>query len=202
MNCWDMIPENIGKYDLILQCGNIEYLKLAGQDEKEVYTKYAKIIRSLLNPKGKYFMTGLHSNPDFYNYIDSCNDYMSLYLLWKGNDGSYPYGRTAFDTHFESVGFKKTYDEERTNDYYICSILWMSSLANTYTDMCRNGYSIKNLLKACFKTIAAPYYIHTYLTYIPHKLPEKQPWTWQFIPQLKQNKLASPSILLYMLFEL
>ncbi len=30
MNCWDMTPNNIGTYDLILQCGsgNIEYLRL------------------------------------------------------------------------------------------------------------------------------------------------------------------------------
>ncbi len=216
MNCWDMTSDKIGTYDIILQCGNIEYLKLAGFDEKTIYAKYASIIKKLLNPKGKYFMTGLHSNPDFYcaqkfpgitkclskDCMLNANDYVNLYLLWKGNDGAYPFGKDAFSKHFESVGFKLTHYEERTNDYYIYSALWMSSLANSYTDMCRNGYSFKNLSKAIIRTIAAPYYIHTYLTYIPHKKIEKQPWTWQFIPQYKCDQWASPSILLYTLFEL
>lgn len=217
MNCWDMKSKDIGTYDMILQCGNIEYLKLAGYDEKDVYEKYGNIIKALLNPGGKYFMTGLHSNPDFYctgleceqkfpnmlsNSIFSNNDYRNLYLLWKGNDGAYPFGRDAFTKHFESIGLKLTHCEERTNDYYIYSALWMSSLANSYTDICKNGYNSKNLLKALIRTIAAPYYIHTYLCYTPHKIIEKQPWTWQFIPQYKCGKWASPSVLLYCLFEL
>ena len=211
MNCWDMTPETMGQYDLVLQCGNIEYLRLAGYDETMAYTKYGNIIKSLLRPGGKYFITGLHSNPDFYhtkkisnilsNNFDS-NDLINLYLLWKGNDGAYPFGRTAFSQHIESVGFKQTHCEERTNDYYIYSMLWMSSLANAYTDMCKRGYGFKNIFKALVKTIAAPYYIHTYLTYIPHKIMKKQPWTWQFIPQYKNGTWASPSILLYILFEL
>ena len=217
MNCWDMTPEKIGTYDMILQCGNIEYLKLAGGDEKDAYTNYGNIIKTLLKPSGKFFVTGLHCNPDFYCMDQECrekfpemfsknnitlNDYRNIYLLWKGNDGAYPFGRDAFSKHLENIGFKTTYCEERTNDYYIYSALWMSSLANSYTDMCREGYSLKNLSKALFRTIAAPYYIHTYLCYIPHETMEMQPWTWQFIPQYKCGKFSSPSILLYMLFEL
>jgi hypothetical protein len=203
MNCWDMRPGDIGKYDVILQCGNIEYLRLAGHSEKEVYTKYGNVIKTLLEPNGKFFVTGLHNNPDFYGPRSlGINDLINIYLLWKGNDGAYPYGVDGFSEHFQNIGFKKTYCEERTNDYYIYSGLWMSSLANAYTDLCRTGYGMKNLVKALVRTIGAPYYIHTYLCYIPHRIMEKQPWVWQFIPQNKAGRWASPSVLLYMLFEI
>jgi hypothetical protein len=129
------------------------------------------------------------------------SDIINLYLLWRGNDGAYPSGKDGFSQYLEQIGFNKIYHQERTNDYYIYSILWMSSIHSSQTDLCRTGYKLINLFKALMTTIAAPYYIHSYLTYMPYKNANKQPWTWQFIPQYKNGKWISPTSLQYLLFE-
>jgi hypothetical protein len=204
MNSWMMTPDKLGTYDLILHCGNIEYQRLAGESET-VYADYGLIIRSLLKPGGKYFVTGLHVNLAFnlFNYANhSMHDMVSLYLLWRGNDGAYPKGVDGYSRYVEQIGLKKIYQEERTNDYYIYSVLWMSSLSSACTNLCETGYSASNLFLATVRTIAAPYYLHSYMTYMPYKNLSRQPWVWQFIPQYRDGRWMSPVSLQYLLFEL
>ena len=43
MNSWDMTKEVLGTYDLILQCGNLEYIKCTGESH-DVYAKFCNII--------------------------------------------------------------------------------------------------------------------------------------------------------------
>lgn len=64
MNSWDMTPDVIGTYDLILQCGNLEYILCTGESETK-YIDYCNIIKKLLNKNGKYFVTCIHFNENF-----------------------------------------------------------------------------------------------------------------------------------------
>lgn len=197
MNAWDMTPELIGTYDLILQCGNLEYIKCQGESN-EVYLNYSKIIKSLLNDNGKYFITCIHLNDNFKFTI---YDNIRCYFLWSGNDGSYPKSKNGFSKHIESIGFTKLYQEDRTIDYWIASVIFMSFLQCRNGKSCVNSLTIKGLFLALFKTIAAPYYIHTYICYSPTTNYEWLPWLWEFVPQERNNKLEFPATLEYILFQ-
>ena len=197
MNSWDMDANVLGKFDLILQCGNLEYIKCSGESN-EVYTKFCNIINSLLKKDGKYFITCIHFNDKYrkFNLYDNLN----CYLLWSGNDGSYPYGKDGFTKYAEKAGLIKLYQEERTNDYFITTVIFMSYL-QCMKGKCVNSITYISFLDALYKTIAAPYYIHTYLCYSPTKDFYNLPWQWEFIPQNINNNYISPVTLEYILMK-
>lgn len=190
MNAWDMTPEKIGTFDLILQCGNLEYILRNGQNPEEIYTKYSNIIRSVLNKNGLYFITCCHINE---NYIksDSWNsfsfDYMlHTYIIWAGNDGLYPRYKDGFSKYANKTGLKTIYQEERTHDYYIAMNLFFSHF-QSYDGSCLTSVSLSSFMDALFKTIAGPYYIHTYLCYLSTNEYVNDyvwnPFLWEFTPE-------------------
>ena len=197
LNSWDMTKEKIGTYDLILQCGNIEYIRCSGESE-EKNANYCKIINSLLKPNGKYFITCIHNNLNYHKY--SLYDYINCYILWSGNDGGYPDGENGFTKYAKKAGLKTIYQQERTNDYFIISAIFASHF-QCYKGKCINSLSLKGVLNALIKTIAAPYYIHTYLCYSTPNNFYWLPWLWQFIPQNKNGKWISPATLQYILMQ-
>jgi len=198
MDSWNMTPEELGTYDLILQCGNVEYIRCVGESS-EKYETYCNIIKKLLNKNGKYFITCIHFNEKYSSY--SLYDYINAYLLWSGNDGTYPMGKDGFTKYAEMVGLKTTFQQERTHDYYIVSTYFMSYFRCAKNNTCYNMMSFSDTLIALFKTIAGPYYIHSYLQYTPSTNYYWIPWLWQFIPQIKNNEYIFPVTLEYILFE-
>jgi cyclopropane fatty-acyl-phospholipid synthase-like methyltransferase len=198
LNAWDITPEKVGTFDLIIQCGNLEYICCSGEDY-EIYTKYSNIIKKMLNSNGKYFATCIHYNPGFTD--ESFRDYVNCYFLWSGNDGYYPIGKDGFTKYAEKVGFKKIYQQDMTLDYLITTVLFMSYL-RCNNKKCSNLMSYSDLIKSLIKTIAGPYYLHTYLCYTPTKDFDNLPWQWEFIPQLKKGKWVTPVTLEYILLQL
>ena len=198
MNYWDITPEIIGKYDLVLQCGNIEYALCSGENPNK-YTDLCKIINSVLNEKGHYFITCIHTNDNFGEL--SLYDRIRLYFLWSGNDGYYPDGIDGFLKYAEKAGLKTIYQEERTNDYFITTMLYMSYYRCRKNNKCENTFSMSGFMHALFKTIAAPYYIHSYICYQPSKFYYLLPWSVQFTPQYKNGKWMTHETLQYILFE-
>ncbi|MBM3930871.1 MAG: methyltransferase domain-containing protein [Sphingomonadales bacterium] len=195
---WNITPEVIGTYDLVLQCGNNEYVLCSGENPNK-YTDFFKIVSSVTNENGKYFVTFIHTNSEFGKV--SLYDYLRLYFLWSGNDGYYPDGKNGFTKYAKNTGLVPIHQEERTNDYYITSTLFMSYYHCRKDNKCENTISIPGLMKAIFKTIAAPYYLHSYLCYIPFSEYTWNPWLYQFIPQYKNGKWVSPETLEYILFK-
>ena len=198
MNSWDMNPEVLGTYDLILQCGNLEYIKCTGESDNK-YLEYSEIIKKLLNNDGKYFITCIHTNKDFGKH--SLYDSIRGYFLWSGNDGQYPTGRDGFSKYAEKAGLKNIFQQDRTNDYFITTVIFMSYIQCMKNNKCVNSLTASGVLDALFKTIAAPYYIHTYVCYSPTNDFYWLPWQWEFIPQYKDYKLVSPVSLEYILFQ-
>ena len=199
MNSWNMLPEELGKYDLIIQCGNLEYIKYT-LDSPDIYTDYANIIQSLLNDGGKFFITCIHLN-DKFTY--SLYDDIRMYILWSGmgGDGSYPKSKDGLLKYFEKAGLKKIYQEDRTIDYWVTTVIFMSYFQCRKNNECVNSLSISGLFDALLKTIAAPYYLHTYLLYSPTADYFWLPWLWEFVPQIRNNKLEFPTSLEYILFQ-
>jgi cyclopropane fatty-acyl-phospholipid synthase-like methyltransferase len=198
LNHWDMTPEVIGTYDLIIHCGALEYIMCTGESH-ENYVNYCNIIKQLLNENGKYFVTCIHFNEKFGNY--SLYDNINAYFLWSGNDGSYPLGADGFTKYAEKSGLKVIKQHERTNDYFITTILYMSFLRCSKNNKCVNMFYLNDFLIALFKTIAAPYYLHTYICYAPTNDFYWLPWQWEFIPQYKNGQYVSPVTLQYILFQ-
>jgi hypothetical protein len=65
-----------------------------------------------------------------------------------------------------------------------------------------NSISLTGFIDALIKTIAGPYYLHTYLCYSPHKYNFNYlPWFWQFNPQYINNEWITPTTTEYILFE-
>jgi cyclopropane fatty-acyl-phospholipid synthase-like methyltransferase len=197
MDYWNMTSDVIGKYDLVLQCGNIEYAICSGENENR-YTELCKIINSLLNENGNYFITCIHANENFGEL--SIYDRIRLYFLWSGNDGYYPHGKNGFSKYAEKAGLIPIHQEDRTNDYFITSMLFMSYY-RCRKNVCDHIVSLSGILHALFKTIAGPYYIHSYLCFQPSKYYDLNPWNVQFTPQYKNGKWVSPQTLQYILFE-
>ena len=203
MNSWNMTKEVLGTYDLILQCGNLEYIKCSGESDEDIYIKFCNIIYQLLNPHGKYFITCIHFNEHFNEHLKKYKiyDIINCYILWSGNDGSYPKGKYGFSKYANKIGLKTIHQEDRTNDYFITTIIFMSYLQCMKNNKCVNSVSSLGILDAMVKTIADPYYIHTYLCYSPHKNFYWLPWQWEFIPQYIDNKWITPVTLQYILFQ-
>jgi len=210
MNSWDMTPEVLGTYDLILQCGNLEYIARSGQDRATVYTKFSQIISRLLNPHGKYFITCCHVNNKYIsskNFIDFPLDYLfHCYFLWAGNDGWYPYDRDGFSQYANNVGLNTVYQEDRTHDYFI-TMNFAFSYFQCANGSCETSFSILSFLDALFKTIAGPYFIHTYLCYLSTgDYGSKDtyiwnPFMWEFAPQDRNGAWQPPMTLQYIMFE-
>ena len=66
---------------------------------------------------------------------------------------------------------------------------------------CTNSISLKGLVESFIKTIAGPYYLHTYLCYSPTKNFDWLPWQWEFIPQKVNNRWITPVTLQYILLQ-
>jgi hypothetical protein len=47
-------------------------------------------------------------------------------------------------------------------------------------------FNFRDFCLALFKTIAAPYYVHTYICYAPTDDFTWLPWLWEFVPQVKR----------------
>lgn len=197
MNSWDMTNIQLGTFDLILQCGNLEYIKCTGESYVKYY-EYSKKINSLLNSNGKYFITCIHFNDKF--KLKNLYDNINCYFLWSGNDGSYPNGKNGFSKYAEKAGLKNIYQQERTMDYLITTVIYMSYL-QCMKGKCVNSMTILGLTDACVKTIAAPYYLHTYLCYSPTIYFDWLPWQWQFIPQKINDEYITPVTLEYICFQ-
>jgi hypothetical protein len=167
-------------------------------ESNELYLDYCKIINSILNINGKYFVTCLHRNIDF---KFSLEDKLKCYILWSGNDGFYPHTKTGFTKYAEKAGLKNIYQEDRTIDYWITSVIYMSYFRCRNDNIHLNSINIQDILIALFKTIAGPYYIHSYLCFTPTNNYYWSPWLWQFVPQERNGKLEFPGTLEYILFE-
>ena len=203
MNSWDMTPEALGTFDVILQCGNLEYILRSGQNHEEVYTKYSTIINRLLKPNGKYFITCCHINDKYAGRTwgeYSLDYYLHVYYLWAGNDGFYPIGKDGFSKYANKAGLTTIYQEERTHDYLI-NMNFLFSYFQCYDGSCVTSFSLSSLADALFKTIAGPYYIHTYLAYLSTDSYIWVPFLWEFVPQDRNGKWTPPVTLQYIMFK-
>uniref|UniRef100_A0A6C0EXS8 Methyltransferase domain-containing protein n=1 Tax=viral metagenome TaxID=1070528 RepID=A0A6C0EXS8_9ZZZZ len=196
MNMWD-ITDKIGKFDLILQCGNVEYTRCASESENK-YTDYFKIIQGVLNHNGNYFITCTHLNENaLKNY--TFYDWVRGYFLLFGNDGAYPRGRFALTKHAKNAKLKNVYQIETTNEYFITSIFFLSTYG--FVNNKNNHFNMMGLFDAIIKTIAAPYYIHTYLCMTPTSDYYWCPWLWQFVPKQRGDWFGQFATLEYILFQ-
>jgi len=205
MNYWDMTPDVVGTFDLILQCGNLEYTMRTGHDHAKIYTQYCQILNTILNPHGKYFITCCHVNKKYNNGSINWSDYsfdyiLHTYVLWAGNDGLYPLGRDGFSKYANQTWLQTIYQEDRTNDYLITSTFYFSYFQCSGKH-CVNSFSIPSVLEALFKTIAGPYYIHSYLCYLATNYYIWCPFHWEFVPQEEGGKWQPPITLQYILFQ-
>jgi cyclopropane fatty-acyl-phospholipid synthase-like methyltransferase len=204
MNSWDMTPEKLGTFDIIIQCGNLEYNLRSGQDPEQIYKKYTNIIKQILNTNGKFFITCCHTNEKYFQLKDY-NPYtfdlcLHIYFLWSGNDGWYPKSKFGFSKYANDIGLKTIYQEERTHDYYI-NMNFLFSYFQSYDGSNVTSLSVPSLLEACFKTIAAPYYIHSYLAYLSTNNYIWTPFLWEFTPANVNGKWIPPVTLQYIMFE-
>lgn len=193
LNSWKL-TEQIGTYDLVLQCGNVEYVRMMGESS-EKYKDFCHVIQRVLNPKGKYFITCCHLNDSF---DFSLSDRVKGYILWAGNDGSYPIGTDGFTKYAKQAGFDVLYQENRTFDYYINEMLYFSFLR--CTNQCHTVVDVTSLARALVLTIAAPYFIHSYLCYQPSRYLPVVPFAWEFEPQQKKT-WEFPNTLQYILLQ-
>ena len=196
LDMWD-ITDKIGQFDLIIQCGNLEYLRCC-YESNDKYVKYFNIIQKVLNPSGKFFITCLHHPINFMKNF-SLYDYFRAYFLLYGNDGSYPNGKNTLTECANKTKLKNIFQEERTNDYFIQEVFFMSCYGFTKKE--NNQLNLGGLLDAFIKTIAAPYYIHSYLCYSPTKDFYWLPWLWEFIPHQRGNWFGRFVTLEYILFQ-
>jgi hypothetical protein len=196
LSMWD-ITDKLGKFDLVIQCGNLEYARCASESENK-YTDYFKIIQKILNKNGKYFITCLHLDKNALNKYTAC-DWFKAYFLLFGNDGSYPKGKFALTKHGENAKLKNIYQMERTNEYFLTSVLYLSTYG--FTNKPTNIFTYLGLFDSLIKTIAAPYYIHTYLCYTPTPNFNWSPWIWEFIPFQRGNWFGQFATLQYILFQ-
>jgi len=196
LDMWD-ITDEIGKFDLILQCGNLEYLRCT-HETNDKYDKYFNIIQKVLNKNGKFFITCLHF-PTEYMKKYTLYDWLRVYILLYGNDGGYPSGKNTLSQSAIKSKLKNIHQEERTNDYFIHDIFFMSTYGFTKKE--NNHLNTIGVLDAIVKTIADPYYIHSYLAYSPTKDYYWLPWLWQFVPRQRGNWFGQYVSLEYILFQ-
>jgi cyclopropane fatty-acyl-phospholipid synthase-like methyltransferase len=196
MNMWD-ITDKFGTFDLVIQCGNVEYTKSSSESENK-YSDYFKIIQKILNKNGNYFITCVHMSDTAYNNF-TMYDWFRCYFLLFGNDGSYPIGRFSLTKQAEKAKLKNIFQIEKTNEYYLTSIFFLSTYG--FTNKHNNHFTYSGLFDSIIKTIADPYYIHTYLCMTPTKDFNWCPWLWQFIPCQRGNWFGQFATLQYILFQ-
>jgi len=194
------ITEELGKFDLVLQCGNLEYLKCFSESN-DLYVKYFKIINKILNKDGKYFITCLHMNVDLFSKVSNFYDNLMIYILWAGNDGCYPISKYMLSEKSKGAGFKKILQEEHTNDYFLEYMMGHSTYG--FYDKSKKSIQLtfSGVIDALIKTIAGPYYIHTYLCYSSTDTYYTTPWLWQFIPFERKGQYARYVSLEYLLLQ-
>jgi cyclopropane fatty-acyl-phospholipid synthase-like methyltransferase len=201
LDMWD-ITEEIGKYDLVIQCGNLEYAVIFGENH-EKYTDYCKIIKRILNPNGKFFVTCCHTNQNEFPYSEySLSDLAKGYIVWSGNDGGYPRGKDGFTKYAKKAGFKVIYQEDKTLDYYMDMMLYFSFLRCADNGNCHTIVEPFSLTRALLLTIACPYFIHIYFQLQGNQYLPVVPFAWEFEPQLKNGKWKSPVTLQYILIQI
>lgn len=200
LDMWD-ITEEIGTYDLIIQCGNLEYAKLFGENESK-YTDYCNIVKRVLNPGGNFFVTCCHVNSEYRLEDYSISDMIKGYLLWAGNDGCYPFGKDGFTKRAEVAGFKLIHQEDRTLDYYVTMMLFFSFLR--CAGKCHTIVEPLSLIRALFLTIACPYFIHMYVQLQGNQYLPVVPFAWEFEPQIhpKRGEFDMPITMQYILLQL
>jgi len=191
------ITDEIGTFDLVLQCGNLEYFRLFGESG-EKYKDYCNIIKKVLNPGGKFFITCCHQN-EFFKF--SLPERLKGYILWAGNDGGYPIGKNGFTKFAKKAGFKVMYQEDRTLDYYIAMLLHFSFLRCS-SGKCHDVVDTPSFFKTLLQTIAGPYLMHSYGCYQPSKYLPMVPFAWEFEPQPQKDKLDFPVTLEYILLQI
>ena len=196
MNMWD-ITNKIGTFDLVIQCGNLEYARCSFEGDNK-YTEYFKIIQKILNKNGNYFITCLHMNDKAYDNF-TLYDWFKVYILLYGNDGAYPHGKYALTKHAQNAKLKNIYQIELTNNYYLTSIFYLSTYG--FINKQSNYFTYSELINSIIKTIADPYYIHSYLTFTPTSDFNWCPWLWQFIPCQRGDWFGQFSTLEYILFQ-
>ena len=164
----------LGKFDIIITNGTLEYLK--NGDKEDIFHDFMKNINILLNKGGKWYTTTIHYNHELcINNLDL--NYYNFYNLGLGNEGSYPIYPDGLTKFAKQNNLKVIKKENRWLDYYIYSILWMT----THSNMLKYN---KNIFKHLNAYIAAPNYLESYLCYTPFKnMYYYQPWLWQFIQQ-------------------
>jgi ubiquinone/menaquinone biosynthesis C-methylase UbiE len=196
LDMWD-ITDQIGKFDLIIQCGNLEYLRCSSESEDK-YTKYFNIIQKILKKNGKYFITCIHLYEKAFDKY-TLYDYLRGYFLLFGNDGGYPIGKYSLTKHAKKSHLKNIHQEEHTNDYFITSLLYFSSYG--FVNKNNNYLTYKGILDSIIKTIADPYYIHSYLCYSPTKDFYWCPFLWEFVPHQRKEWFGTFVTLEYILFQ-
>jgi cyclopropane fatty-acyl-phospholipid synthase-like methyltransferase len=181
----------LGKYDVIISNGSLEYLQNSG-DEK-IFSNFVKNINKLLNKGGKWYTTTIHINMNWcINNIFNINNY-NLYNLGFGNEGCYPIYPDGLTKYAKNNNLNIIKQETRWLDYYIYSILWFINHKKTYKN------NIKNIIKHINAYIAAPNYLESYLCYTPFKnMYHLQPWLWQFT---KQKNKCIPTLHQWIIFE-
>jgi cyclopropane fatty-acyl-phospholipid synthase-like methyltransferase len=200
LDMWD-ITEELGKFDLVIQCGNLEYTLIFGENH-EKYKDYCTIIKRILNPNGKFFITSCHVNHHYPLWEYSLSDLLKGYILWSGNDGCYPHGKHGFTKYAKEAGLRLIYQEDRTLDYYINGALIFSFLrCDEKNKGCHTIVEPISFSRALFLTIAAPYFIHSYFCYQPSKYLPVVPFAWEFEPQLRKNEWKMPITLQYILLQ-
>jgi cyclopropane fatty-acyl-phospholipid synthase-like methyltransferase len=200
MDMWDMTPEFLGEFDLILQLGNLEYCRCTGESSTK-YTDYFEIVKKILKPNGLFFITCIHCNN---NIMDKFTfyDYIRGFFLLYSNDGAYPAeGKYALLEHAEKANLTIIKQEERTNDYWITSVIYSSAYEYYFKNKKNSLMNLNSFVDAMIKTIAGPFFIHVYLCYTPTSDYYWVPWNWQFIPQQKGEQFISPVNLQYILFK-
>jgi hypothetical protein len=198
---WD-ITEEIGKYDVVIQCGNLEYAVTFGENHQK-YKDYCTIIKRILNPEGKFFVTCCHVNDKFTYPEYSLSDLIKGYILWSGNDGGYPEGKDGFTKYAQEAGLTLIYQEDRTLDYYIAMMLYFSFLRcdDEKKGTCHTIVEPFSLSRALLLTIACPYFIHMYFQLQGNQYLPVVPFAWEFEPQLRKNEWKMPVTLQYILVQ-
>lgn len=174
--------DKLGKFDVIITNGTLEYLQ--NGDSETIFDEFMKTINMLLNPRGKWYTATIHYNDGLaLNGLFDKNWY-NFYNLAFGNEGYYPKYPDGLTKYADKNKLKVVKQENRWLDYYIYSIIWLS------TSILSNA-SFKDLHKHLNALIAAPNYLESYLWTTPFKnMYHLQPWLWQFTQQ-KNGKVPT-----------
>ena len=126
-NFHNLQPQFIGKYDIVTFWGSLEHVTQSYPCSKSGEVKAEKEIINVMshvkqyyNPESNYkllFNTTLHMNKQI------CKNTVNIYLLERMCGGWYFYDepRETLSDKIESIGFKKTNQEDFTYHYYMAT---------------------------------------------------------------------------------